>query len=178
MITYWQWPVRPDVLRSADGTRFVPPSPTSLTIFARYTRQISVTGSLQGDAPIAVDSTPDRSGCAARGRGDNNGAHKPEHALPDARRFQREPPSRLEALPDLRSAAGGPVGAFGYPRHGRDRRPPRHEWRFPAADSRGSGTAVARAPNRGPRFLRHRRMAPHGACAFISQSQGAISCKQ
>ena len=178
MITYWQGPVRPDVLRSADGTRFVPSSPTSLTIFARYSRQISVTGSLQGDAPTAVDSTSDQSGCAARGRGDNNGAHKPEHALPDARRFQREPPSRLEALPDLRSAAGGPVGAFGYPRHGRDRRPPRHEWRFPAADSRGSGTAVARAPNRGPRFLRHRRMAPHGACAFISQSQGAISCKQ
>ena len=178
MITFWQRPVRPDVFGSVDGTRIAPPVVTSLTTFAQYTCQESDTHSLQGDAPIAVDSTLGRSGCAARGRGDNNGAHKPRHELPDALRYQREPPSRLEALPDLRSAAGGPVSAFGYPCRGRHRRPPRHEWRFPAADFHGSGAPAARARNCSHLFFQYRRTGRSRTRSFISQSQGAISCKQ
>lgn len=178
MITFWQRPVRPDVFGSVDGTRIVPPAASLLPITGRRIHQKPETSSLQGDAPIAVDSTPGRSGCAARDWRDNNGAYKPRHALPDALRYQREPPSRLEALPDLRSAAGGPVSAFGYPCRGRHRRPPRHEWRFPAADFHGSGAPAARARNCSRPFFQYRRTGRSGTRSFISQSQGAISCKQ
>ena len=182
MNIFWQRPSGPLVTVLADvgeNPSTAEARTTALCGQSGSTHRVSAPDALPDETSSEFLSTPQRIDCAARDRGEMTDVAKPRHALPGVKRTRPDLPSRLEALPHLRSAAGGSGRVFGHPCRGRHRQPPHHEWRLTADANTARDRAPANPANRRTNsFPPYRRTETAGTQFVTPQSQGAISCKQ